>query len=775
MIPRDSDSGASSLTVTHWGAYEIEASGGAIQAVRPFRHDPDPSPIGNSLADIDQCRVGMPSVRESWLEAGPGAATRLRGRERFVEVGWDHALDLVAGELDRVRSDYGNRAIYAGSYGWASAGRFHHAQSQLHRFLNSIGGYTRSVNSYSLAAAEVIIPHVVGTSWWGLEKLHTSWDVIAAETDLMVAFGGIPVKNSQVDYGGVGRHEVRGWLQRCAERGARFVNVSPIDDDVVDYVDPEWVPIRPGTDVALMLALIHTLIEDDSYDRDFVGRYCVGWETLAAYITGDTDGVPKDPEWAGPITTVPPERIRSLAGALVAGRTMINASWSLQRAHHGEHAIWAAVALAAAIGQIGLPGGGFGIGYGAVAALGNGFDKAWLPRLKPGRPVIDSFIPVARIADMLAGPGKEYEYDGATRTYPDIRLVYWAGGNPFHHHQDLNRLRGAWQRPETVIVHEPFWTATARHADIVLPTTTALERNDIGGKPSDPYFFAMKKAIEPVGGARDDHDILGVLAARLGTGDAFSEGRTADGWVRFLYEQYRRSEPGSPAFEEFWQAGFIDRGLGGGEPKRVMLEEFREDPDRYPLRTPSGRIELYSERIAGFGYEDCPPHPAWMPPGEWLGEATGEADLHLISNQPSTRLHSQLDHGSNSRGAKVAGLERLRMHPDDAARRGIEDGDVVRVFNDRGACLAGVTITDRIRRRVVQLATGAWYSPGAGPGLEGTCLHGNPNVLTADVGTSSLAQGPTAHTCLVRVERWPGAPPAHGAFDPPEIVTLPNE
>ncbi|MXZ69648.1 MAG: molybdopterin-dependent oxidoreductase, partial [Acidimicrobiia bacterium] len=223
MIPRDSDSGASSLTLTHWGAYEVEASGGAIQAVRPFRQDPDPSPIGNSLADIGRSRVGMPSVRESWLEAGPGASTHLRGRERFVQVGWDHALDLVAGELDRVRSEHGNQAIYAGSYGWASAGRFHHAQSQLHRFLNSIGGYTYSVNSYSLAAAEVILPHVVGTRWWALEKAHTSWDVIAAETDLMVAFGGIPAKNSQVDYGGVGRHELKGWLRRCAERGARFV------------------------------------------------------------------------------------------------------------------------------------------------------------------------------------------------------------------------------------------------------------------------------------------------------------------------------------------------------------------------------------------------------------------------------------------------------------------------------------------------------------------------------------------------------------------------
>lgn len=200
------------------------------------------------------------------------------------------------------------------------------------------------------------------------------------------------------------------------------------------------------------------------------------------------------------------------------------------------------------------------------------------------------------------------------------------------------------------------------------------------------------------------------------------------------------------------------------EPKRVLLEDFREDPDANPLATPSGRIELYSETIAGFSYDDCPPHPAWMAPREWLGEAFEGLDLHLVSNQPRTRLHSQWDHGSTSRDAKVRGYEAIRIHPDDA----------VRVFNTRGACLAGALTTDQIRRGVVQLSTGAWYAPGPGLDLEGTCLHGNPNTLTSDEGTSSLAQRPAAHTCLVRVEKWLGEYPAHTAFAPPEIVGVPN-
>ncbi len=756
------------LTLTHWGAYEVEASGGSIRSVRPFRGDPDPSPIGNSMVDVDRCRVGMPSIRKSWLKDGPGAGAELRGREPFVEVGWDQALDLVASEIDRVRATYGNEAIYAGSYGWASAGRFHHAPTQLHRFMNALGGYTGSVNTYSLAAAEVIVPHVLGMGWWRFQNSHTSWDVLAEQTDLLVAFGGVPLKNSQVNYGGVGKHELRGWLHRWAERGARFVNVSPVADDFEETIRPAWIPIRPGTDTALMLALITTLVEDRTFDRDFVYRYCTGWDQLAAYLTGEADGVAKDADWASPITTISPSEIKALARSLVETTSMINVSWSLQRAHHGEHVIWAAIALAAAIGQIGRPGGGFGVGYGAAASVGNGSGTSWLPFLDRGK-APRSFIPVARITDMLLRPGQDFTYNGAVYTYPDIRLVYWSGGNPFHHHQDLNRLRRAWQRPDTVVVNEPFWTATAKHADVVFPTTTALERNDLGGAPNDTLVFAMQQAIPPVGAARNDYEILGGLARRLGVKEEFTEGRTADQWVRHLYEKLRHREPGSPTYEEFRQAGFLDRRMSGDEPKQVLLDDFREDPDSHPLPTPSGRIELYSETIAGFGYEDCPPHPAWMPPREWLGDAEPGLDLHLVSNQPATRLHGQWDHGSTSRKAKVRDLEAVRIHADDAAQRGIRPGDVVRVYNARGACLAGAIITDRVRRGVVQLATGAWYSPGEGPDLEETCLHGNPNTLTSDEGTSSLAQGPTAHTCLVRVERWLGEVPTHTAFDPPAI------
>jgi biotin/methionine sulfoxide reductase len=203
----------------------------------------------------------------------------------------------------------------------------------------------------------------------------------------------------------------------------------------------------------------------------------------------------------------------------------------------------------------------------------------------------------------------------------------------------------------------------------------------------------------------------------------------------------------------------------------VLFAAYRADPQAHPLKTPSGRLELFSETIAAFGYDDCPGHPVWLEPAEWLGsERATVYPLHLISNQPRSRLHSQLDCGEVSRSAKVAQREPVWLHPDDAAARGIVSGDVVRLYNDRGACLAGAVVTDAIRPGVVQLATGAWFDPLDPAEIGSLDKHGNPNVLTLDKGTSKLAQSPAAQTALVEVERFTGELPPITVFAPPAVV-----
>ena len=737
------------LTSSHWGTYRVDVADGRVTGLRDFEHDVDPSPIGHGIVDVLEgpTRITAPMVRRSWLKGGPGTAGEKRGEDDFVAVTWEEANRLVADELNRVRREHGNEAIYAGSYGWASAGRFHHAQSQLKRFLNCIGGYTSSKNTYSFAAAEVVVPHVLGTFRGHLDTT-TSWETIATDCDLFVAFGGVPLKNGQISQGGLGTHVQKAGMTAAHRAGVDFVNISPIRSDLLDEAEADWLAIRPGTDVALILALAHVLVSEGLQDQAFLDRYTVGFDRFAAYVRGETDGIAKTAEWAADICEIPASRIRDLARRMAKSRTMISVAWALTRQDHGEQPFWAAIALAAMLGQIGLPGTGLGFGYSAMNNTGltrRPMDYASFPQ---GRNPIRSFIPVARVTEMLESPGAPFDYNGERHTYPDVRLVWWAGGNPFHHHQDLNRMRRAWAKPDTIIANEWCWNALAKHADIVLPCTTTLERADIAKSPKDPFLIAMDKAVDPVGDARDDHEIFRGIAAQMGVEEAFTEGRSPADWQRWLWDvsrqQAAREGVELPDWETFQRDGWFK--VPAPEAPTIMMAAFRADPEAEPLATPSGRIEIYSETIAGFGYHDCPGHPAWMEPAEWLGNAEPD-QLHMLSNQPHNKLHSQLDHGSVSQAHRPNGVEPVTMHPADARARGLSEGQIVRIHNARGACRAELRLSDTIRPGVIQIATGAWYDPDGD-----TCFAGNPNALTLDKGTSSLAQGPIAHSCLVKVE-----------------------
>jgi biotin/methionine sulfoxide reductase len=753
---------------SHWGAFSARWHDGALE-IRPHPADPDPNEIlQNFRAVHHRARIAQPMVRRGWLERGPGPDAK-RGRDEFVPLSWAQAIELLGDELLRVRTQHGPRAVFGGSYGWASAGRFHHAQGQVHRFLNTaMGGYVKSLNSYSSGASSVLVPHVIG-DYEDLTKRNVSWEQVAEHSEIVLAFGGMALKNSMVAGGGISRHVERGAMAEARARGCEFIVVGPLRDDLPAEAGATWISSIPGTDTALMLALIHTLVTEGLHDRAFLDRYTVGWEVFERYVRGEADGQAKDAAWAAALAGVPAETITALARRLHGKRALVVVAHSLQRAKFGEQPVWAGLALAAALGQVGLPGGGYGYALGAIAYYGRRTNDVPSPTLPQGRNRVPDFIPVARIADMLLHPGEEYRYNGRTLTYPDIKLVYWAGGNPFHHHQDLNRLRRAFARLDTLVVHELGWTATARHADFVLPCTMTLEREDIGANGNDPLLVPMRPVAAPYGEARDDYAIFADLAERLGAREAFTEGRDVRQWLEFLYEPTRAALAGkglaAPSFAEFWNGEGFD--LPQQEDDGGRLRAFRTDPEAAPLRTPSGRLEIFSSTIAGFEEADCPGHPAW------LGSAdvpSPEAPLFLIANQPATRLHSQLDFGDHSAASKHRGREVARMHPADAAARGIEDGDVIRISNERGACLAGVCLTDGVREGVIQLSTGAWYDPDDPEAETPLCVHGNPNVLTRDVGTSNLSQGCTGQLTTVQVAPFAGNLPPIRAFDPPASV-----
>lgn len=744
---------------SHWGTYTILVEDGRIVGVEPFADDPAPSPIIHSVTEWAKPdrRVLRPMIREGWLRSRGSKDGAERGNERFVAVPWDEALEMVASEIGRVAAAHGNASIFAGSYGWTSCGRVHHASTLLKRMLNLVGGYTGHVDTYSIAAGPVILRHTLGDDRACGGQANTL-DNIAAHSETLVVFGAMSPRTAQSEAGGIGAHHLEGYLRRIADRGVRVVHVSPLRDDLPEWLNAEWWPIRPNTDAALMLGLAGEIVAQGRHDAGFLARCTSGSDEFLAYLRGDRDGLRKDAAWASGVTGLPIQAIGALAARLVQTRSMLTVSWALQRAHHGEQPFWAALGLAAAIGQIGLPGGGVGYGYGSLGGVGSPFAVGKSPGMSQGVKAIDSFIPVARISDMLLNPGESFTYQGETRSYPDVRLVYWAGGNPFHHHQDLNRLARAWQRPETIIVQDPMWTATARRADIVLPASTSIERNDLAGNKRSDVIAAMHKAIEPLGQSRSDFDIFNALSERMGVGAAFNEGRDEMGWVRHLYDESRAYALRAhgflmPTFDSFWERGHAAVLV---QRDHVYLAAFRDDPDRNRLETESGRIVLGSRTLAQLGHADCPPHPAWLSPAEWLGDA-GPDELHLISHQPRGRLHSQLESGSASLADRRGGREQLRLNPGDAQARGIQDGDTVRLWNARGACLATALVSADTAPGVAVLPTGAWFTPTD----DGTEISGNPNVLTLDIPSSAFGQGCAAHTCLIRV-----APHARDNRDP---------
>ena len=767
-------------TSTHWGNFRIEVDNNRVVAVHPYQSDSEPCPIGESLknnSDPD-VRVAQPMVRAGYLDNPHAKPDSGRGQQPFVPVSWPEALDLTAGALSNTWQAHGPDAIFGGSYGWASAGRFHHAQSQIHRFLNLGGGYVASVNSYSAAAAEVIIKHVLGCPLLPLTRESPSPVEIAEVCETVILFGGAALKNAQVNAGGLGAHSAAQQWQALRDAGVRVINVSPIEDDVPQNLDAEWLACRPGSDTAIMLGMAYTLVRDGLHDESFLARYTEGFERFLPYLMGEDDGVAKTPAWASQLSGVSADKIEELARSAASHPSFLGISWSLQRQRHGEQSWWMVTNLGAMLGFIGLQGAGVGYGYGCIHNLGFGGRR--IPTFKIGsfgaeigerKPPRHQFIPVARITDMLESPGAPYQYNGQQLDYPDIELIYWAGGNPFHHHQDLNRLVRAWQKPRTIVINESVWTATARHADIVLPVTTSLERNDLGGSAYDHHLTPMPAALTPFAGARNDFDIFSALAERLGFHDTFTEGRSEMEWIAHLYETTRSDAANSgvtlPPFEVFWQGDqfAFDDQLPDAD---FRLERFRRDPSRYPLNTPSGRIEIYSETIASFDYDDCAGHAKWFDHDEWLGgQFSKHYPLHLVSNQPRHRLHSQLDHGVASQTHKINSREAARMNPADARSRGLATGDIIRLYNDRGSCLAGLQISEAIMTGVIELPTGAWFDP---QDWEDGVLevHGNPNALTPDVGTSSLAQGCSAHTCLVEVEKFTGEAPTLQVFQPPK-------
>ncbi|MEQ4450017.1 molybdopterin guanine dinucleotide-containing S/N-oxide reductase [Kosakonia sp. YIM B13605] len=764
------------LTAAHWGPMLVDTDGENVLASRgalPTRHP-------NSLQTVVQdqvhspTRVRYPMVRKGFL-ASPSSPQGVRGQDEFVRVSWDEALTLIHQQHQRIRETYGPSSIFAGSYGWRSNGVLHKAATLLQRYMSLAGGYTGHLGDYSTGAAQAIMPHVVGGN--EVYQQQTSWPLILEHSDVVVLWSANPLNTLKIAWNASDEQGIP-YFDALRKSGKRVICIDPMRSETVDFFGDsmEWIAPHMGTDVALMLGIAHTLVENGWQDADFLSRCTVGFDTFSAYLTGERDGVAKTAEWAAEICGITADKIRELAALFHENTTMLMSGWGMQRQQFGEQKHWMLVTLAAMLGQIGTPGGGFGLSY-HFANGGNPTRRAAVlasmqGTVKDGIDAVDK-IPVARIVEALENPGAPYQHNGMDRHFPDIRFVWWAGGANFTHHQDTNRLIRAWQKPELVVISECFWTAAAKHADIVLPATTSFERNDLTmtGDYSNQHLVPMKRVVAPQYEARDDWEVFAELSERWEPGGRarFTEGKSDLQWLETFYniaaERGASQQVTLPPFAEFWQANqLIEMPESEQHARFVRFADFRRDPQANPLKTPSGKIEIFSERINSFGYADCPPHPMWLEPDEWHGNAQPQ-QLQVLSAHPAHRLHSQLNYSRLRETYAVAGREPVTLHPADAKARGIVAGDVVRVWNQRGQVLAGAVVTDGIKPGVICIHEGAW--PDLDPAAGGICKNGAVNVLTKDLPSSRLGNGCAGNTALAWVEKYQGPALTLTAFDPP--------
>ena len=669
-----------------------------------------------------------------------------RGEGRFEEISWDEALELFAGELVRVKETYGNGALFV-PYGTGSYAQTTGSQTA-RRLLNCFGGCLGHYNSYSWGATNIVTPYVYGTLRCGNQR--QDW----LNSSYILMWGWNPAEardGSNSEY----------FVKEARRKGARVVCVDPRMTMSAISLAHEWVPIRPGTDAAMMTAMAYVIVSEEKLDLDFVRRCCVGFdasqmpeglegeESYTDYLLGTRDGVPKTPEWAEAITAVPAETIARLAREYATTRpAVLYQGYGMQRRAYGEQVVRAGAVLAAITGNVGVPGG-----WASGLASPPGAGPFWF--LFPmGENPYGREIPCFLWTEAVLhgkGMGAEHGVLGDAPLESDIKLIWAVASNALiNQHANINRTAEILRdesKVEFLVVQDNFLTSSARFADLVLPACTQFETWGLadGWKYGEEVLLAPK-VVEPLGESRSDYRICANLAEKLGIAEAYTEGRDERGWVEWLLGEYRRKwMPDLPTLEEFVAS---NQGVHTAPVEKPMISfaEFRADPEKHPLDTPSGKIEIFSQRMHEMGRPDeIPAVPKYIE--EWespFGEGAGRYPLQAIGSHTLHRVHSTHD---NNDWLEEAFPQRVHLNPIDAEARGIADGDDVQVFNDRGEMVIPCRVTDRILPGVVDIPSGGWWTPDE----KGVDRRGAVNVLTSERWTP-LAFGSTQQTIQVQVE-----------------------
>ena len=738
---------------------------------------PEACNFGNDQPQVRACLRGR-SIKQRVYSKDrllyPMKRVGERGEGKFQRISWDQALDEIADKLKSVIKKYGNEAVFI-NHGSGNNGIAMNSRKCAQRFFNLIGGNLNFHSDYSAGQFQMAWPYLYGSfSATGYTSAALSQDTNVgsymeqiANAKLYVAFGNNPAV-TRASGGG----QSYGLTCALGKGKPRVIMIDPIYTDSMLGNEDEWVPIRPGTDAALVEGMAYVMIKENLVDQAFLDKYCIGYDekTLPksapahsdykSHILGlGPDGVAKTPQWAAKITGVPSETIIRLAREIATTKPcFIAQGWGPQRHANGDSLCLAIAMLPILTGQLGLPG----TNNGAREADQNGFAASLPTGVNPVKASVclNAWHRAIYEADKLTKRTGLIRGTNALKT--NIKFMWETqGNNVINQHTGSNLMAKLLKDPKLVecfVVVDTQMTPTAKFADYLLPDVAGQENDDFSGDSysvgGNCYLIAMHKAVEPRHGQKRNWDIMRELAKRFGVEDKYTEGKTYDQWLRKCYEDTRKKVPELPSFEQFWKHGIAKYKVK--EDTGITMQSFRTDPAKHPLKTPSGKIEIYSEQLVKLAQEtDLPkaqgqvirPIPTFIASHEMLGQGDKlekKYPLECYGFHGQGHVHSSY---ANLPWIQEVQPDLLWINPIDAEPRGIKNGDVVVVRNDRGAVQLPAKVTPRIIPGLVALPQGSWYKPNPKTGIdEGACM----NSLTGSL-VSPISKGSPMHTNLVEV------------------------
>jgi len=655
-----------------------------------------------------------------------------RGEGKFERISWDEALETTVKELKRVKETYGNSSIFFSGGGYLGA---LHTAASIAKALSLFGGYTTGYGNISSEGAVWAVMASYGDVMVG----HSREDFLNSR--LIILWGWDPVRmisGSDTVYS----------LIKAKEAGVKIISIDPRYHDSAAALASEWIPIWPGTDTAMMVSMAYVIIKENLHDKEFLDKYTIGFDKFSDYVLGIEDGVEKTPAWAEAISGVPASTIERLAREYATTKpACLMDCQGPARSAMGEQYNRCAIALTAMTGNIGKHGGSAAGGLMGLP-IGHMFRSAGIPGIKnpaeAGGPSVRGTLDLSLRLVQRIHVNKIFDafLEGKAGGYSaDIKMAWFAGGNPLNQRGNTNQGVRALKSLEFIVVNDLFLTPTARFADIVLPVKSFAEKNDLTRPwPSGPYFTFINQAIEPMGEGKTDWEIGRLLAGKLGFKDF--DTLSEEEWLRKFVKENPEYAKYIPDYDKFKQESIHRVRL---EEPIVAFQKQIEDPENNPFPTPSGKIEIFSQRVAELNNPLCPPIPKYISTWEDRNDPLmGKYPLQLLSPHPKSRAHSTLQ---NVDWLVEVDPHRVWINPVDAEARGVSDGDQVYVFNDRGKLAITAWVTRRIVPGVVCIFEGAWFNPDE----KGIDRGGCANVLTKDAYSPGGAAA--LKTALVQVTK----------------------